>query len=156
MDAGSITVALGTVALSAAWTSGGQAALQRRVIKQELDLAEQLGDDHLARRMRTHAEERATIYLARRKPSLGAGPCWLTRILVLCVSFVVLFVLDASGISEDSSSLAQWGYVAACIVCFAAVGGVVGSMADDMFRDTRAGVGRARLRYARRRLEEPN
>ncbi|MBM9458863.1 hypothetical protein JK386_03040 [Nocardioides sp. zg-536] len=145
MSDAEIWVALGVAVLSAFWTSGGRAALQRRVIQHELELASQLYDGMLKKKMRQSAEDRAAVYLARGLPSddsLGV----LGRILAP-VAAGALLLSGLSAINEPLVISAGVGLLAVALV-----GGGFGAMLDALYRDGRAWMGKVRSNQAWKRL----
>lgn len=149
MSHAEIWVAIGIAVLSAFWTSGGRAALQRRVIQQELELANQLYDGMLKRKMRQSAEDRAAVYLARGLPSddsLGT----LGRILAP-VAGGALLLAGLAVIKEPVVVGASIGLLAVALV-----GLGFGAMFDALYRDGRAWMGKVRSNQARKRLRSPD
>lgn len=59
-------VALVTAVLVALWNTGGRAAVERRTIKQEIELAHALADGPERRALERLVHERATLYVLRR------------------------------------------------------------------------------------------
>ncbi|WP_139230154.1 BCD family MFS transporter [Nocardioides terrae] len=142
-------IGLGTAVFSALWASGGQAALQRRVVGHELDLSEKLNDPVLKVEMRRQAEARATIYLARRHQSSSRWR-WLLIRAGAIVTGIVLIGAGNAVIRAGGST--HWIGDILSLVAFALVGAGIGAMGDEIFRDSRAWIGATRLRYARERL----
>lgn len=153
MDATEAWLSLGTVVLGALWTTGGHAALQRRAIQHELELAAQLENEELSAEMRHQAESRAVIYLARRQPAGGSERWVWARVAGL----VLGLALSELGIWIGSTSPREIVDVlgaSTTLLAYALVGGSLGSMADEMLRDSRAMLGKVRHRYAWRTLRE--
>ncbi|GAB7005241.1 hypothetical protein JCM18899A_27140 [Nocardioides sp. AN3] len=140
-------LALGTVALGALWTSGGRAALQRRTIQHELDLAARLHDRELVEAMRTSAQDRAAIYLARTLPSEVSARTFILNTLPITAGVVILSGTGLAGSGSIARAVAQ-------LVGFLVVGAGLGSMVDSAMRDCRAWLDSGRVKQARSWLRE--
>ena len=151
MDSGSAWIAIGTAVFGALWTSGGRAALQRRVIQHELELSDLLIEGHLKDAMRQQAENRAAIYLARHMTS-DARFKWLAmKALMLGLGGVAATLSHAI----NGAWRAEVGQILSAttgLMGFALIGAALGAIFDEMFRDARAGLGALRVAQARRRI----
>lgn len=150
MDTTDAVVALISVSLGALWTSGGRGALQRRVIEHELDLAAKLDDPTLSSALRSRAEERATIYVARGLVSdASARALWLVM-GPLTAGLLVFSIPDIFGLADSTNALTLLARLLGMIL----VGVSLGAMIDSVLRDGRAWLGKQRVRQAQRRVAD--
>lgn len=136
MDTGNAALAVGTVVLGALWTTGGRAALQRREISQELEIAARLTDERLRALLMESVHDRVAVYLFRRReaPELS-GRAAISRMLTLIVAWLVM--MTASELNDRASG--TWSVVLTVILFSATgiIGLVAGSMLAAMYRDVR-------------------
>ena len=101
--------ALVTAVLVALWQVGGRAALERRTIKQELDIARALPEGPERLGLEQQAQERSALYVHRRT-SAGPSPTVRTRLLaatLLLIPVIALFWF-AGSVAESASDSYFW------------------------------------------------
>jgi hypothetical protein len=145
MDA-QVSWSIVTFIAGALWTTGGRAALQRRVIEHELDLAQKLDEEPMRSLMAKRAHDRAAIYLARGLES-DASRRGLAPLVPLAFGTALLFA--ATRLPDDTL---VWFDISLSLLGTVLLGGGVGAMIYAVFRDWRAWLGTARAKHARRRL----
>lgn len=145
MDA-QVWLSVATFVVGALWTTGGRAALQRRVIEHELDLAQKLKEQPMQGLMEKRAHDRAAVYLARGLES-DATRRGLMPMVPLVAGFFVMLI--ATRLPERTL---DWVVVSITLLGMILLGGGFGAVVDALFRDGRAWVGSARAKQARRRL----
>lgn len=87
------------VIFTALWSTGGFAALQRRAIRQELEIADSLPDGLVKDAMRHRAELAASRYLYARLPTV-----WNRANILIFAVLVVLLVFPVMGLLGTASS----------------------------------------------------
>ena len=85
--------ALATALLVALWNVGGWAALQRRTMRQELEIANALRPGVERQRLEQVALERATLYVHQRS-FVGPSVTRLRRLTFLTLSLPVVFAMN--------------------------------------------------------------
>lgn len=139
LAAGAVLAAI----VGALWNTGGRAAIQRRAIKQELDIAEALPYGAVRREMYLSAEEKSLKYaVARYGPGI-TGRQLVAMGVVLFLSVVA--ILGSVALLDSMSSSNTWyGFVSVLVVTtfLASVGltvAFVAWFARDQVAELRAG-----------------
>ena len=101
--------ALVTGVLVALWQVGGRAALERRRIKQELEIASVLPEGPERLGLEEQARDRSALYVHRRT-SVGPSATARTRLVAATLLAVPLFALMwfAGGVAEAASDSYFW------------------------------------------------
>lgn len=147
---GAAGLAVATAVVTTLWNTGGRAALERRAIQQEIQIASGMPDGLVRRRLAATTEHRVALYVFRRVGP-GRGPGFHLRMLTAAV--VVYCIVAGLGQLVDVGPawlelVTQVAFLSAVVL----LGAVIAIWASEAWRDHMAGSRRDALAAAMRRL----
>jgi hypothetical protein len=149
---GAAALAVVAAVVTTLWNTGGRAALERRAIRQEIEIAKDIRDGVVRRQLSKETENRIALYVFRRVgPGRGPGFHRAMFAAVIAIYGVV------AGLGQVLDLGPAWLEFITRTVFLSAVvilGLVAALWASDAWRDHRAGARREDLAAAMRRLSE--
>lgn len=149
---GAAGLAVATAVLTTLWNTGGRAALERRAIQQEIQIAEALPEGLVRGRLTVATEQRVALYIYRRVGP-GRGPRF--HAVMLAVAGVVYSaVIGLSQLVGVGPAWFEFITQAAFLSAIVFLGGVVALWASEWWRDHLADQRRDNVKEAMRRLRQ--
>lgn len=149
---GEAGLAVVTAIVTTLWNTGGRAALERRAIQQEIQIASEMPDGLVRRQLAVATEHRVALYVFRRVgPGRGAG----FHLRMLTAVVVVYGIVAGLGQLVDVGP--AWLELVTQVVFLSAVvllGAVIALWTSEAWRDHMAGSRRDNLVATMRRLSQ--
>jgi hypothetical protein len=149
---GAAGLAVVTAVGTTLWNTGGRAAVERRAIQQELQIASEMPDGLARRQLRVATEHRVAMYVFRRLGP-GRGPGF--HLIMLAAVIIAYGVVSGLGQLVDLGPawlefVTRTAFLSAVVL----LGLVAALWASESWRDHMAGERRDNLAAAMRRLRQ--